>query len=279
MLFQASSHLKTGDETHLEEEEGGEEAILWTPAPVLRAQRDPALLRHPRVLRNLLSEEGRYVPQASYFHGFQAEIQPWMREKLAFWMLEVCEEQKCEEEVFPLAMNYVDRYLSCVPTPKNWLQLLGTVCMLLASKLRETEWECLVLRSLKWDLLSVIPNDFLDYILQQLPFSPQKADGVKKHAQTFIALCATDCTFILYPPSLIAVGSIAVAALGFSTPTDLFSGDAITELLAGIIGAEVDCLKVCQDSIEAAAVAKNLKQSSCPYQEPGLTAEMARKLA
>lgn len=35
-------------------------------------------------------------------------------------------------------MNYVDRYLSSVPVRKNHLQLLGAVCMLLASKLRET---------------------------------------------------------------------------------------------------------------------------------------------
>ncbi|KAM3841180.1 G1/S-specific cyclin-D3 isoform 1-T1 [Vipera latastei] len=255
---------------------------------VIRAKRDPQLLRDRRVLQNLLSQEERCCLRVSYFQCVQKEIQPYMRKMLAFWMLEVCEEQKCEEEVFPLAMNYVDRYLSCVPTRKNHLQLLGAVCMLLASKLRETmplsvqklciytdnsitpcevlDWEYLVLEKLKWDLVVVIANDFLDHILHRLSLPQHKVHLVKKHAQTFIALCATEYTFAMYPPSMIATGCIGAAVHGLSTSSDHFSGEALTELLASITGTEVDCLKACQEQIEA-ALADNLKRISQPQQE------------
>ncbi|KAM9147351.1 G1/S-specific cyclin-D3 [Pangshura tecta] len=255
---------------------------------VPRAERDPQLLGDRRVLQNLLCQEERYSPRVSYFHCVQKEIKPFMRKMLAFWMLEVCEEQKCEEEVFPLAMNYVDRYLSSVPTRKNHLQLLGAVCMLLASKLRETmpltveklciytdnsitpqqllDCEVLVLEKLKWDLVSVIANDFLAHILHRLPLPTDKVELVKKHAQTFIALCATDYTFAMYPPSMIATGSIGAAIHGLSVSANSFSGEALTELLASITGTEVDCLKACQEQIEA-ALTESLKQASQSQQE------------
>ncbi|XP_013804196.1 G1/S-specific cyclin-D2 isoform X3 [Apteryx mantelli] len=186
--------------------------------PMRRALPDPNLLYDDRVLHNLLTIEERYLPQCSYFKCVQKDIQPFMRRMVATWMLEVCEEQKCEEEVFPLAMNYLDRFLAVVPTRKCHLQLLGAVCMFLASKLKETipltaeklciytdnsikpqellEWELVVLGRLKWNLAAITPHDFIEHILRKLPLPKDKLLLIRKHAQTFIALCATGLTAI-----------------------------------------------------------------------------------
>lgn len=54
-----------------------------------------------------------------------------------FYYLQVCAEEKCQEEVVLLALNYMDRFLSTKTVRKTHLQILAAACLLLASKLRE----------------------------------------------------------------------------------------------------------------------------------------------
>ncbi|KAJ8315791.1 hypothetical protein KUTeg_007941 [Tegillarca granosa] len=248
-----------------------------------RAYEDPVLLKDDRVLQNLLATEDKYMPSPTYFKCVQTDIKPYMRKMVAQWMLEVCEEQRCEEEVFPLSMNYVDRFLSVLDIPRTRLQLLGAVCMFLASKLKETspltaeklviytdnsiradeltDMELLVLNKLKWDISAITPHDFLEQILCRLSMDKEKCDVIKKHAQTFIALCSTDCKFMMYPPSMIAAGSIGAAAKGLLQP---IPNHKLLHKLHQITNIDVDCLRSCQEQIEQTLVSNlsHLTQSS-----------------
>ncbi|KPP64661.1 hypothetical protein Z043_116970 [Scleropages formosus] len=252
--------------------------LLCAEDTTVRARVDPTLVYDDRILQNLLGIEERFLPQSSYFTCFQKDIQPFMRRMVATWMLEVCEEQKCEEEVFPLAMNYLDRFLAVVPTRKCNLQLLGAVCMFLASKLKETrpltaeklciytdnsikpqdllDWELVVLGKLKWNMAAVTPNDFIEHIIRKLPVPKDKVALVRKHAQTFIALCATEFRFAMRPPSMIATGSVGAAICGLQLDDgdQSLCGDNLTELLAKITNTDVDILKECQEQIEQVLV-------------------------
>lgn len=44
---------------------------------------------------------------------------------------------------------------------------------------------------MKWNLAAVTPHDFIEHILRKLPQPSEKLSLIRKHAQTFIALCAT----------------------------------------------------------------------------------------
>ena len=103
-----------------------------------RSYEDPALLRDRRVLRNILDRQRHHPSRTDYFSSVQKEVKPHMRKIVSDWMLEVCEEQQCQPEVFSLAVDYLDRFLSAVAIKKSQFQLLGCVCMFLASKFKET---------------------------------------------------------------------------------------------------------------------------------------------
>merc|ERR1711881_34603 len=104
--------------------------------------------------------------------------------------LEVCEEEQSHPELFCLAVNCLDRFLSKVQIKKSQLQLLASACLLVSWKVREhrkitalkivkytnynvqqeelLEWEVLVLSKLNWNIPPVVAMDFVEHIVQGL---------------------------------------------------------------------------------------------------------------
>lgn len=209
-----------------------------------RARVDRTIFDDDRVLANLLKNEQKYMPSSHYFKTLQPDLKPFMRKMVTDWMLEVCEEQQCEDDVFSLAVNYLDRFLSQVTVQKQHLQLVAAVAMFVASKLKESQpltadklvlytdnsityeqmltWELLLLGRLRWDVASVTPHDFFDQILWRLRGIPKRlVTKIRRHAQHFANLTATDFKFIHYPPSMIAACCISAAIAGLNDEAGL----------------------------------------------------------
>ncbi|GAB6029963.1 hypothetical protein CHUAL_005658 [Chamberlinius hualienensis] len=237
-----------------------------------RSYPDPVLLDDDRVLERLLQTEDKCVISSSYFKCVQTDIKQSMRATVAGWMLEICEDQNCEEGVFSLAMNYLDRFLSVVEITRCQLQLLGAVCLFLSSKLKDsrplsaeklcrftdnsitlhelTSWELLVLSKLKWDMRAITPHDFLEYILRRLP-SYNNDCRVKRHALTFMTICASDFTFSMHSPSIIAAASILSAIKGLIDPSrQREEVNSIISKLHSITHIDTDVIRSCLEQLE-----------------------------
>lgn len=231
------------------------------------ALQDPVLLHDSRVLTNLLQLQPFTMPAQNYFKHIQSDIQPYMRKVVTRWMLDVCEEQACEDQVFAVAINFLDRFLCACVVQRTQLQLLGAVCLLLASKLRQCRplsiellayytdysvgvqeiksWELLLVSKLGWDLSPVTAGDFVDHLLNRVPVLAREPI-VRRHATTFVALAATEPEFVQVEPSAVAVASIVAAVRGLNVA----EWAAILSSLADAVNLDAHALQPIVEQIE-----------------------------
>ncbi|TRY73144.1 hypothetical protein TCAL_00961 [Tigriopus californicus] len=256
------------------------ESIVLTDS---RSYEDQVLLKDRRVLENILNrqQDSRHGI-VNYFNTVQSEIKPHMRKIVSDWMLEVCEEQQCHPEVFSLAINYMDRFLSQLSLQKHQFQLLASVCLFLASKFKETnplpaenlviytdnsistheitQWELLVLDVLNWDLSAVTPYSILDHLLRTLEFDPKfQVETVRRHSETFVALAATEHVFCQTSPAVIAVACLASALRGLNAQ----GLDEMLAKLQGLTGVQKNAIQECMDKVE---ISISLSMSGVSFQ-------------
>ena len=208
----------------------------YTPLEV-EAIADPVLVNDKRVLLNMLREE-KDSGLVDYCDGMQTEIKPHMRKIVVDWVLEVCEDAGCQGgAVYHLAVNYLDRYLSRMETPKKYFQSVAAGCLLLASKMVEVSplrseqiclytdhsvsvdqlraWEMKILNVLQWHLTPPTLHSFIDHLAVG---APQRA---RRHADILAATAVTEYKFLLMRPSLMAAAALSAACRGLNLPYDV----------------------------------------------------------
>lgn len=129
----------------------------------------------------------------------------------------MCEENKCQEEVFILALNYMDRFLALTTVGKSQLQILAAACLLLASKLREPS-----VRGLPADLLvfytdnSITTRDLIVSTISHNIFTQVMV--VALHRNLFVDLNWKKWLVIERPLFVMICVSVAVAVANCSIP-------------------------------------------------------------
>ncbi|XP_033826792.1 cyclin Dx [Periophthalmus magnuspinnatus] len=232
---------------------------------------DPSVLGQRAVTR-LLQLERRYLPSALYVSLIQGA--PESRDELVKWAMEVCSDAGCEEQVFPLSVSLLDRFLSSsLSVPASPFCLVAS-CVLVASKLTECEtlpvdtlcaaaeysfsshslreMERVLVGTLSWDLASVTPQDFLPHFLSAAVTSSSRdgsdlASTVRRHSDTLSALCVCDPRFLGAPPSLLAAGALCCALKGLGTNQHL---ELTTERIAHLCQTDPAVLQYFSEMIE-----------------------------
>ncbi|XP_069616380.1 cyclin-A1 [Ranitomeya imitator] len=215
--------------------------------------------------RYLREAEVKHRPKPFYMRK-QPDITSAMRTVLVDWLAEVREEYKLRSETLFLAINYLDRFLSCMSVLRGKLQLVGTAAILLASKYEEIyppdvdefvyitddtytkkqllRMEHLLLKVLAFDLTVPTINQFLLQYIHK-----QNVSTKTEHLAMYMAelTLLQEEPFLKYLPSVTAAAAYALAnyttnQLFWPAALQAFTGYSLSDLAPCLVDLHRTCL-------------------------------------
>jgi hypothetical protein len=197
----------------------------------------------PNLFPIMLENEQKYHPYKNYMKN-QSCLTMEMRPILLDWMIEVCQEFTLGREVYYLAMNCVDRFLTInnnkqpqtIVIDRTNYQLLGVTCLFIVSKLEEIyppnardfavttdsaytdkdiiRMESRILTTLKWSLNSQTPYSWLRYFICAIHADSKLITEVLVTIEFFLScihlidLFSLNIVSLQYYPSALAAASL-----------------------------------------------------------------------
>lgn len=156
-------------------------------------------------------------------------LPPENREKVVDFIAEVCEEFSLQTQTTGLAVHYFDRCMSAPPDTGFPVELVGLVCILIASKFVETkvpavkelclisqneysrqdvkDAEITLLERLKWELHAATPHSFLE----QLVVIFEVQDSPRKRAEFFVDMSYYEYNVLEFAPMTVAAAALLLS--------------------------------------------------------------------
>ncbi|XP_037543901.1 cyclin-A1 [Nematolebias whitei] len=209
--------------------------------------------------QNMRKSEKKFRAKPDYLER-HPEITSGMRVILVDWLVEVVQEYKLSSETLHLAVNYLDRFLSCTAFVKQGkLQLVGTAALLIAAKYEDlfppelnefvyitdftytkkqlVRMENVFIRMLAFRMSAPTTNQFLHLFMSVHSICPNTES---------LALYISDLSlleidpFLQFTPSILAAGAYCLASYTISKslwPDSLisFTGYTLAEIMPCLI--------------------------------------------
>lgn len=195
------------------------------------------------IFDNLMSSESNYLARIDENESVKAAH----RMILVDWMIRISDEMKLLDNTLFLAVSLFDRVSVLYPVKKCHIQLFGSTCLWIASKMEETltpaisdfvylcgntykeseftDCERVILNLLNFSITSTTPLFYLDAIFSK---RPHEKDAVKSFSRFFCTSCLMSELYGSMKPSVVALSALflACAAVGEVTTVNDYPVDA-----------------------------------------------------